>query len=298
MAAIPNNVLAARGAGQSPQQTLASDASALDGLRRSAAKDPKNAAREAAKQFEALFMQQVLKSMRAASEAGAAGLMDNASTRLGTEMLDAQLMSGSAGKPGGLAELIAKQLERQMGVQPESKPANAALPAVRTSADTPRVPKGSAAAFVEQHTEAAQKAERATGIPANFMIAQSALETGWGGKEIIGRDGTRSNNLFGIKAGSSWNGPTVDVTTTEVINGQAQKVVQKFRAYASHAESFADYARLIGENPRYAGALKAGANAKAFAQGLQNGGYATDPQYATKLARVIDTTQRLQRDLA
>ena len=143
-----------------------------------------------------------------------------------------------------------------------------------------------------------QQVERSSGIPATFMLAQAALETGWGGKEIIGRDGTRSNNLFGIKAGSSWTGPTVDVMTTEYINGQAQKVVQKFRAYGSHAESFNDYAKLINGNPRYATARAAVADAKAFAQGLQAAGYATDPNYAQKLGRVIDTAQRLERRLA
>jgi flagellar protein FlgJ len=160
---------------------------------------------------------------------------------------------------------------------------------------TPRIPEKSAAGFVNQHTASAKAAEASTGIPANFMISQAALESGWGKKEITAADGTPSNNLFGIKAGANWKGPVAEVMTTEYIGGKAQKVMQKFRAYASHAESFADYAKLIKDSPRYASVVASGADAKGFAQGLQRAGYATDPAYADKLSRVINTTLRLQR---
>jgi flagellar protein FlgJ len=279
---------------------LASDSRGLETLRRSAAKDPKAAVRDAAKQFESLFMNELLKSMRQATMSS--GLMDNQATKLGTEMLDAQLATKLAGQPGGLADVIAKQLERQMGLTPgpipNTRSANSSLPLVSTPDSAPKLPEKSAAGFVQQHSEAAKAAEAATGIPAAFMIAQSAHETGWGKKEIIGRDGSNSNNLFGIKAGANWTGPTVDVMTTEFIGGRAQKVVQKFRAYASHAESFADYAQLMKNSPRYQNVVAAGADAKGFAQGLQRAGYATDPAYAEKLGRVINTTLRLQRSLA
>ena len=279
---------------------LASDSRGLESLRRNAAKDPKAAVRDAAKQFESLFMNELLKSMRQATMSS--GLMDNQATKLGTEMLDAQLATKLAGQPGGLADVIAKQLERQMGLTPgpipNTKSANTSLPTVARADAVPKLPEKSAAGFVQQHTEAAKAAEAATGIPAAFMIAQSAHETGWGKKEIIGRDGSNSNNLFGIKAGANWKGPTVDVMTTEFIGGRAQKVVQKFRAYASHAESFADYAKLMKNSPRYQNVVAAGADAKGFAQGLQRAGYATDPAYAEKLGRVINTTLRLQRSQA
>lgn len=279
---------------------LASDSRGLESLRRNAAKDPKAAVRDAAKQFESLFMNELLKSMRQATMSS--GLMDNQATKLGTEMLDSQLATKLAGQPGGLADVIAKQLERQMGLTPgpipNTKSANTSLPTVARPDAVPKLPEKSAAGFVQQHTEAAKAAEAATGIPAAFMIAQSAHETGWGKKEIIGRDGSNSNNLFGIKAGANWTGPTVDVMTTEFIGGRAQKVVQKFRAYASHAESFADYAQLMKNSPRYQNVVAAGADAKGFAQGLQRAGYATDPAYAEKLSRVINTTLRLQRSQA
>ena len=277
--------------------SLATDARGLEALRRNAGNDPKAAVRDAAKQFESLFMNELLKSMRQAT--ATSGMMDNEATKLGTEMLDAQLANKMSGGPGSLADIIAKQLERQMGLTPgpipNTKSANSSLPTVAPADAVPKVPEKSAAGFVHQHTEAAKAAEAATGIPAAFMIAQSAHETGWGKKEIIGRDGSNSNNLFGIKAGANWKGPTVDVMTTEYIAGRAQKVVQKFRAYASHAESFADYAKLMKDSPRYQNVVAAGADAKGFAQGLQKAGYATDPAYAQKLARVIDTTLRLQR---
>ena len=279
---------------------LASDARGLDSLRNGAAKDPKAAAQEAARAFESLFMNELLKSMRAATES--AGLMDNAGTKLGTELLDAQLASKMVGRPGGLSDVIARQLERQMSLAPGPLPpagsANNSLPVVSEPQATPRIPEQSAASFLQLHRQAADAASAATGIPANFMLAQAALETGWGKREIVGSDGSASHNLFGIKAGAGWAGPTVDVTTTEYLAGRPQKLVQRFRAYASEAAAFADYARLISSSPRYAAVTAAGGDAKAFADSLQKSGYATDPAYASKLAKVIDTTLRLQRRLA
>ena len=276
---------------------LAGDVRGLDSLRHGAARDPKSAVREAAKQFEALFMQEIMKSMRATTMSS--GLADNQATQLGTEMLDAQMATKMAGLPGGLADLIARQLERQMGLAPGPIPstarANSSLPLVSPPDSTPRIPEKSAAGFVDQHTGAAGRAEAATGIPAAFMLSQAALETGWGKREITAADGTPSNNLFGIKAGAGWKGAVAEVMTTEYIDGKAQRVMQKFRAYASYAESFSDYARLMKDSPRYQGVLAAGADAKGFARGLQRAGYATDPAYADKLARVINTTLRLQR---
>ena len=126
------------------------------------------------------------------------------------------------------------------------------------------------------------------------MVAQAAHESGWGRREINHADGSPSYNLFGIKAGAGWRGPVAEVATTEYVGGVARKVTAKFRAYASYAESFADYARLMTSSPRYQGVLAAD-SANEFAQGLQRAGYATDPAYADKLTRVINTTLRLQR---
>ena len=139
------------------------------------------------------------------------------------------------------------------------------------------------------------------------MVAQAAHETGWGRKEIRHADGTPAFNLFGIKAGAGWRGPVAEVTTTEYAGGTPRKTVEKFRAYGSYAESFTDYARLMKDSPRYSGVVarvsalaaahKPTEAAAGFALGLQGAGYATDPAYADKLGRVINTTLRLQRSL-
>ncbi|MFN3861280.1 MAG: flagellar assembly peptidoglycan hydrolase FlgJ [Roseateles sp.] len=274
----------------------------LDALKAQAARDPKASIRETARQFEALFMQEVMKSMRASTLAS--GMLDNDATQLGTEMLDTQFAGKMAGLPGGLSEAIQKQLARQMGM-PDLSPEAVrrasqttlaqALPALATKGIPSHVQT-----FIQKHDAAARAASAATGIPASFMVAQAAHESGWGKREITAADGSKSHNLFGIKATPGWTGKTVDVRTTEVINGQAVTVTAKFRAYGSYEEAFQDYARLLSSNERYAKvvAQAQSGNAVGFARGLQQAGYATDPAYADKIARAIQTTQRVQSTLA
>jgi peptidoglycan hydrolase FlgJ len=153
--------------------------------------------------------------------------------------------------------------------------------------------------FIQKHDAAARAAQLETGIPASFMLAQAAHESGWGKREIPGKDGS-SHNIFGIKAGSNWTGKVTEVQTTEYIDCKAQKVTAKFRAYDSYAAAFKDYAKLLGGNARYSEAVAQArqGGATGFAQGLQKAGYATDPEYASKLARVINTTVRVQRAMA
>jgi peptidoglycan hydrolase FlgJ len=299
------------------------DVRGLANLRNTASTDPKAAVREAAKQFEGIFMQQLMKSMRDAS--AGSGMLDNAGTKLGTEMLDTQFATQMTGLRGGLSEVIARQLERQLDQQVSDPLANIAADAARTTArETPSTPitkapiprdgltrdaapakaenlsaKERQMSFLRQHGDAAKAAEAATGIPANFMVAQAAHESGWGRHEIRHRDGSTSFNVFGIKAGANWKGPVAEVTTTEVVNGQPQKVKAKFRAYGSYEEAFTDYAQMMKNNPRYAKVVGNNASsAQNFAQGLQRAGYATDPGYADKLTRMINTTLRLQRAMA
>ncbi len=274
----------------------------LDALKAAASRDPKGAVRESARQFEALFMQEVMKSMRASTLSS--GMLDNNATQLGTEMLDTQFAGKMSGLPGGLSDAIQKQLQRQMGIQdlsPENVRKNSqttlaqALPALATKGIPSHVQS-----FIQKHDAAARAASAASGIPASFMVAQAAHESGWGKREITGADGTKSHNIFGIKATPGWTGKTVDVQTTEVINGQAHKVTAKFRAYGSYDEAFKDYARMISSNERYAKVVAhaQNGNAAGFARGLQQAGYATDPAYAEKLAKTIQTTQRVQSTLA
>lgn len=280
----------------------ATDARALAALRNGAARDPKAAIKETAKQFETLFMQQLLKGMREAQSAMSSGMLTNQGTQLGNDMLDAEYAKKISGAPGGLADVIARQLERQMGnvVSPQAMDAGAKPASAAAGSSTSSVPASQRQIdFVQRHTEAARAAEAQTGIPASFMVAQAAHESGWGLHEIKNADGSTSFNVFGIKAGPGWTGRVAEVTTTEVIDGTARKVTAKFRAYDSYEASFNDYARLMKDSPRYSQVVanaSTGANGAAgFAQGLQRAGYATDPAYADKLTRVINTTLRLQR---
>ena len=289
---------------------LAADARSLGTLKAQAGQNTPESIQQAAKQFESLFMRELIKSMREATMKS--GLMDSPGGDLGADLLDQQFAVQMSGQPGGLSELIAKQLSRQMGnpeepVSPKvstppkvsaSPPAaKAKIAAVATAAYSSHgvAPASASSNFVKRHGDAADRVAKATGLPAGFMLGQAGHETGWGKHEIKQKDGTPSFNLFGIKAGPKWTGKVAEVTTTEYVDGVAKKTVAKFRAYDSYDASFRDYARLITETPRYAQAKKQTSSPLAFASGLQRAGYATDPEYANKLSRAINTTLRLQR---
>jgi peptidoglycan hydrolase FlgJ len=283
---------------------LAIDGNALAKLKLEANKAPDKALQGAAKQFEAVFTNMLLKSMRATLPKD--GMFDNEATELYTGMLDQQLAQQIGGKGLGLADVMVRQLThagsskgatgaaslnplparaQSAGVAPaETK----SLSRGHSSADSAGA-FGSPRAFADRLWNEAQQAESATGVPAKFILGQAALESGWGKREIHAADGSSSFNLFGIKAGKGWTGKTVDVVTTEYVNGEPRKLTQKFRAYDSYAEAFSDYGRLLTNNPRYAHALEHGSDATRFAQHLQKAGYATDPRYAQKLAAVINS---------
>ena len=145
--------------------------------------------------------------------------------------------------------------------------------------------------FVAEMAGPAKAAERISGVPARLILGQAALESGWGRREIRGADGRNSYNLFGIKAGDSWHGRVVNILTTEYEDGVARKVMQPFRAYNSYAESFADYARLLGTSPRYEAVTRAADEVEA-ARRIQAAGYATDPRYADKLIGIMGQFRR------
>ena len=174
-------------------------------------------------------MQQLMKSMREATMSS--GMLENEGTKLGTEMLDSQYASKMTGLPGGLAAAIARQLERQMGGTTAAPAAPAAGGAAATKATASDATLSQRQVdFVQSVTASARMAEAQTGIPAAFMVAQAAHESGWGRREIRNADGSSSHNLFGVKAGSGWTGPVAEITTTEYVGGEAQKVTAKFRA--------------------------------------------------------------------
>ena len=167
-------------------------------------------------------------------------------------------------------------------LMPEPAPAPSLLPAKTESPAT-----NPADGFLGKLAGVAKATADALGLSPHLLLAQAALETGWGRKAIKDGAGQESFNLFGIKAGKHWTGKTVEVMTTEYIHGQAQKRVETFRAYGSYAESFSDYARLI--KGRYGEAIANGTTAEGFGQALQAKGYATDPNYAQKITRVAQS---------
>lgn len=310
------------------------DVNSLSALRRQVRDGDPKALKAAAQQFEALFLQMVLKSMRDATPRE--GLFHSEQTRLYESLLDQQMAQVLGSKSGGtgLAAMIERQLGRQNpepqsfdGPGPFLPPAASfrfgggsmsplrrevmpPLPVDESHAGAaPLLRKGplsflgadsavpgdglGASATVREFASrlwpAAAEASRATGIPVHFMVAQAALETGWGKFEPRRADGSPSFNVFGIKAGRNWQGPVVEVATTEYVDGVAQRQLERFRAYGSYAEGFRDYRGLLSANPRYTDALRA-RDAASFAQALQRAGYATDPQYSAKLERIIGGT--------
>ena len=288
----------------SVRQALAVDGRALNSLKAQAsqgnAQATQDATLEAAKQLESLFMRELIKSMREATMKS--GLLEGAEGNLASDLFDQQLSVQMAGQPGGLAEAIQRQLSRQLGgdgqttLVPGSTLSMDVALRKAAPADNPRAasPKGRDD-FVQHHRAAAERVARSSGIPASFMLGQAGHETGWGKGEIRHKDGSNSFNLFGIKAGKGWTGKVAEVTTTEYINGVARKVTAKFRAYDSYEDSFRDYARLINDNPRYEKAREKVGSAVAYATELQKAGYATDPQYAAKLSRAIQSTLGVAR---
>ena len=293
------------------------DFGGLSALKRQAKAGDPAANKVVARQFEALFLQMVLKSMREATPRD--GLFDSDQSRMYESLLDQQLsqvMSGT-GRGTGLAAMIEAQLSRQnlppqpLGDMPLGGRTTPFMPLRRDSglplpAGSGQVPApvapGAAAlgarvtssavdsatqrGFVDRLLPAASATEVATGIPAHFLVAQAALETGWGRSELRRADGSPSYNIFGIKAGADWRGASLEAGTTEYVGGVAQARVERFRAYSSYEEAFRDYAALLSASPRYAGLLGT-QEADRFARGLQAAGYATDPQYAAKLERII-----------
>jgi flagellar protein FlgJ len=299
------------------------DANSLNSLKRIASDNSPEALHAAAQQFEAVFLGMVLKSMRDATPQD--GLFDSEQTKTFQSMLDQQLAQMLVAKGStGLAAMIEKQLSRtstggtaassaagaadsaaevpvsrfdsatlrraavhvlDIGTPDTAPPAQSVDDAVGVVAVATPAITGTGG-FVDRIWPHALKAAQESGIPAHFMVAQAALETGWGKSEMLQANGQSAHNLFGVKAGKDWTGDVVEKSTTEYVDGVPQKTVARFRAYASYGEAFSDYAGLLKNNPRYA-AVVGSQDAATFARGLQQAGYATDPMYAAKLERII-----------
>jgi flagellar protein FlgJ len=302
--------------------SLAADVQGVRDLRTKFRIDREAGIKAAAQEFEALLLQMMLKSMRAATDQDS--LMDNEASRFFTGMLDEQIAQDLSRTGSiGLAQMLEEQLRRSVGgtspAAPLKREAHALLQAATLAASSgenlPLAALGnpdglaaltgatrnaaapvslrnmSAAAtpgeFVRQMWPHAVGASRHTGIPPQFLIAHAALESGWGQRDIKNADGSPAYNLFGIKAGGSWRGKSTEITTTEYENDVPVTQKARFRAYDSYAEAFADYARLLADNPRYSGVIGS-QNGTEFARRLQQAGYASDPKYAEKLSAIIN----------
>lgn len=304
-------------------QRLSLDVQGVDELRRTARNSPQEGMKQASKQFEVMFMSMVLKSMREATPSD--GMLSSQSEKMYTSMLDQQLSQNLSGRGLGLADAMYAQLSRMTGgdsaapqagglpmammpmvpgeagaVAPKSRPLpQAYAPAAgrvdlsvyeeataQATLSRSALPQAHVEAFVSRMLPAAQRASEASGVPAQLIMAQAALESGWGKREIRMEDGSTSFNVFGIKADRSWKGPVAESATTEFVNGAPQKTRASFRAYGSYDEAFADYAKFLSTNPRYSGVVATRDPAEA-AHGLQRAGYATDPEYGGKLVRIM-----------
>ncbi|GAB2940570.1 flagellar assembly peptidoglycan hydrolase FlgJ [Hafnia psychrotolerans] len=278
----------------------------LNTLKLAVQKDPQAHIAEVAKQFEGVFVQMMLKSMRSALPQD--GLLSSDQTRLYTSMYDQQIAQNMSAKGLGMAEMMVKQMT---GGNPEPSEMAGTVPMAldkevlntmpvlameqmirkaipnapdRTSGGAPL--GQDSGQFVSRLSVPAQVASKESGISHQLILAQAALESGWGQREIPTTNGKQSYNLFGIKAGSSWDGPTTNITTTEYTDGVAKKVQASFRVYGSYVEAIGDYVKLLTNNPRYAQVMAA-ATPEQAAHALQAAGYATDPNYADKLVSVI-----------
>lgn len=279
------------------------DVRSLDALKREAGRASPGALRAAAKQMEGIFVQMMMKSMRDATFKDE--LMNSQSAEMYTAMHDQQVAQNIAGSGQlGFADLIVRQLGGESdapavtapgsdfsrpGLSPVPATGPLRLPAPVSFAK----PAEGAHPFISRLLRPAQEAAQASGLHPYLILAQAALESGWGKREIPAADGTPSHNLFGIKATGDWRGKTTEITTTEYVNGVKQKVKAAFRVYDSYEHALSDYAKLLTKNPRYRGVMQSD-SAEQGAKALQAGGYATDPAYAKKLITII---QKVKGDI-
>ena len=259
------------------QASFYADPQSIHSLRQDARAATPESLRETAKQFEGLFTAMMLKSMRDATPKS--DLFGSDQQDFYQDMFDQQLSTQiSQGKGLGLADMLVQQLMRTNA----AAPAMPAAPAGPASATT--WPPATKADFISAVRPAAERVGAQLGVDPDALVAQAALETGWGRAVPLNADGSSSWNLFGIKAGSSWQGGSTLSSTQEFRAGAMQREDARFRSYGSIDECLQDYATLVGSKPRYATALNTGSDVRAFASGLQKGGYATDPDYVNKLA--------------
>lgn len=320
------------------------DINSLAKLKLGAREQSPTALKEVAKQFESVFLNMVMKSMRQAKLADS--VLDSKQSEFFQDMYDQQMALELSGKPGvGLADMIVKQLSPKPKPDEDEKMqavdylnralggrSNATAVHPANAAENPAKPRDpmdesglnrlqtilarmersqqnlnrnwqalesswqpqaaghqlsvNKQMFMNQLLPHAQQAADKLGVDANILLAQAALETGWGQSVIKNEQGKSSFNLFNIKADKSWGGQQTRVSTLEFANGVARKEMAGFRSYDSYKASFDDYVDFIQSNPRYSEALKKADNAAQYVRELQKAGYATDPRYAEKIMNI------------
>ncbi|MBT8085181.1 MAG: flagellar assembly peptidoglycan hydrolase FlgJ [Woeseia sp.] len=298
--------------------TAVTDFSQFTGLRASAERNDPAALRAVASQFEALFVQSLLKNMRGAELAEP--MFGSDQMDMYQDMFDQQLsVEMASGRGIGLADMLVRQLGGEVGSVPATRDTYTLTAASRMTGRSAELPTASSSASHPAHVSVARPeasgrsisdtqgsgwtnpdefvhavwphAERAAArlnVAPAAIVAQAALETGWGAHVMPDQQGGSSYNLFGIKAGNNWQGDSVAKPTLEYVDGIAQRRVEKFRAYPDVGAVFDDYATLIADKPRYAEVTGKGSDTAGFASALQTAGYATDPHYAEKLERVAN----------
>lgn len=273
--------------------TTYTDVNALAALKR----DPNSpeALSAVAQQVEALFLQMMLKSMR---DATAAEATDSNEMGMYQDMFDKQVaLSISQHGDLGIGRLLKRQLEGKSARGTVRSSSGAPAPATQALGAATAAIAHSPADFVNRMMPSIQRAASALGVDPAGMLAQAALETGWGQRMPRAADGSPSYNLFGIKAGEEWTGARATADSMEVINGVAVPRRTTFRAYASAEESVNDFSNLLKNSPRYKDVLAAGGNASAYVAAMGKSGYATDPDYGNKLNQILGSDS-LQSALA
>ncbi|MRJ43399.1 flagellar assembly peptidoglycan hydrolase FlgJ [Idiomarina loihiensis] len=313
------------------QAQHAMDTHSLDGLRQRAFKPgDKEALMEAAQQFEAIFLNMVMGSMRKANAVFEKdNLLDSRYTNMYRDMYDQQLTSELSSQGSlGLAELMVKQLGGDDSYVSESmnrSGANLDDPRMKNRADmstqlsdqggidaglyygnqrvnTAKLSDGNATfdspqSFIDALKPHAERIAKEAGINPDVLMAQAALETGWGKRLVPGKHGGSSNNLFNIKADTRWSGDKSHVSTLEFDGEVARKERAAFRSYANVEQSLQDYVDFIKEHPRYQQALQVADDPAQYAEALQSAGYATDPQYAQKIQSVLNNPAFVDKEI-
>ncbi len=275
------------------------DFAGLQKLKASVRSNDPGALRQVAQQFEALFARMMIKSMRKAIGTDPIFGSDQAQTY--QSMFDDQLsLDLTRGKGLGLTDMLMRQLRGAGAAAAEPAPAATSSPhpvkAAPLASATPAASGAERAQFVRSVWPQAQQAAQQLGVHPVSLVAQAALESNWGRSVPRADSGDSSHNLFGMKATPAWGGAAVTATTQEFANGSAAPVQATFRSYADAAAGFRDYVALLSRNPRYREALNSGGDTGAFARALQKGGYATDPNYASKVTAVAHQVTTLLSD--